>query len=109
MPGLRDRKEARPVRIRLKSFCHFDVAEAFGSDRLELSTDDATVRTLLEEVAQKGGGVIRAIDPQSGMLDTEYFVLVNGREVQSLPHGLETQLKEGDEIGIGTNYFWGGG
>ena len=97
------------MRIRLKSFFHFDVAKVFGHDQMELSTDGATIRTLLQDIARKTQGAIDAIDPQSGMLDNEYFVLLNGRDLENLPDRLETQLREGDEVGIGMNYFWGGG
>jgi len=97
------------VRIRLKSFFHFDVAKVFGHDHVELSTDRATIRALLQEIARKSQGAIAAIDSQGGVLDAEYFVLVNGRDLESLPGGLEAELSEGDEVGIGMNYFWGGG
>lgn len=97
------------MRIRLKSFFHFDVAKVFGHDHIELPADGATIRTLLQEIARKSQGAIDAIDSQSGVLDTEYFVLVNGRDLESLPGGLETELSEGDEVGIGMHYFWGGG
>ena len=97
------------MKIRLRSFFHFDVPKAFGSDEIDLSTDGATIKVLLQEVARRSEGAIDAIDPQSGLLSTEYFVLVNGRDLESLPNGLETALREGDEVGLGMNYFWGGG
>ena len=34
---------------------------------------------------------------------------VNGHDFQTLPQGLETELRDGDEVGIGLLYFWGGG
>ncbi|MBM4463844.1 MAG: MoaD/ThiS family protein [Chloroflexi bacterium] len=97
------------MRIRLKSFFHFDVSKAFGNDEIELSRGGATIKTLLQEIARRSEGAIEAIDPHSGLLSTEYFVLVNGRDLGTLPEGLETVLREGDEVGLGTNYFWGGG
>jgi molybdopterin converting factor small subunit len=97
------------MKIRLRSFFHFDVPKAFGSDEIELSTDGATIKDLLQEIARRTEGAIDAIEPQSGLLGTEYFVLVNGRDLGSLPSGLETALREGDEVGLGMNYFWGGG
>jgi hypothetical protein len=97
------------MKIRLRSFFHFDVSKAFGSDEIDLSARRVTIRTLLQEIARRSEGTIDAIDPQSGLLNTEYFVLVNGRDLESLPNGLETALREGDEVGLGMNYFWGGG
>jgi molybdopterin converting factor small subunit len=97
------------MKIRLRSFFHFDVSKAFGSDEVDLSRGGATIKALLQEIARRSGGAIEAIDPQSGLLSTEYFVLVNGRDLGSLPGGLETTLREGDEVGLGMNYFWGGG
>jgi len=67
------------------------------------------LRTLLQEVARKSEGTVEIINPQSGRVNDEYFVLVNGRDFQILPQGLETELSEGDEVGIGLFYFWGGG
>jgi molybdopterin converting factor small subunit len=97
------------MRIRLKSFFHFDLASISGSDEMELSADGATVRSLLQEISRRTGGAVEAIDPQSGLLDTEYFVLVNGRDAETLSGGLDAELCQGDEVGIGTTYFWGGG
>jgi molybdopterin converting factor small subunit len=97
------------MKIRLRSFFHFDVPKAFGSDEIDLSARRVTIRTLLQEIARRSEGAIDAIDPQSGLLSTEYFVLVNGRDLESLPNGLETALRDGDEVGLGMNYFWGGG
>jgi len=97
------------MKIRLRSFFHFDVSKAFGSDEIDLSARWVTIRPLLPAIARRREGAIDAIDPQSGLLSTEYFVLVNGRDLESLPNGLETALREGDEVGLGMNYFWGGG
>ena len=97
------------MRIRLKSFFHFDVAKVFGQDQIDLSSDSATIRMLLEEIAQRSEGDIVAIDPNSGVLDLDYFILLNGLDSGSLPEGLETVLCDGDEVGIGMNYHWGGG
>ena len=97
------------MKIRLKSFFHFDVIKAFGHEQINLEAEKATLKTLLQEVTRKSEGTIELIDPQSGRVNEEYFVLVNGREFQALPQGLETELSEGDKVGIGLVYFWGGG
>jgi hypothetical protein len=49
------------------------------------------------------------VDPESGEMDAEFFVLLNGREVPAVPGGLEIELHDGDEVGIGMMHFWGGG
>jgi len=108
-------KEDKVVKIRLKSFFYFDVTKAFGHEQISLKVDKTlrdekpTLRTLLQEVSRKSEGAVEIINPQSGRVDDEYFILVNGLDFQTLPRGLETELSEGDEVGIGLLYFWGGG
>ena len=102
-------KEDKSVKIRLKSFFYFDVTKAFGHEQISLKDEKPTLRTLLQEVTRKSEGTVEIINPQSGRVNDEYFVLVNGRDFQTLPQGLETELSEGDEVGIGLLYFWGGG
>jgi molybdopterin converting factor small subunit len=102
-------KEDEAVKIRLKSFFYFDVKKAFGQEQINLKAERATLRTLLQEVTRKSEGTVEIINPQSERVNDEYFVLVNGRDFQTLPQGLETELSEGDEVGIGLLYFWGGG
>ena len=97
------------MKVRLKSFFHFDLAEAFDRGQIQLANDRPTLRDLLNEVALKSDGRVRVVDPESGEMDTEYFVLLNGREVQALPQGLGAELHDGDEVGIGMMHFWGGG
>lgn len=93
----------------MKSFFHLDVSKAFGSDHIEFADDRATLRTVLQEVMRKGNGKIEVIDPATGKIDVDYFVLLNRRESQTLPQGLGTELHEGDEVAIGMMHYWGGG
>lgn len=97
------------MKIRLKSFFHFDVAKVFDQGQVQLANDRPTLGDLLKEVAQRSEGSVQVIDPATGAPDTEYFVLLNGRELQWLEQGLETELRDGDEVGIGMMHFWGGG
>jgi len=97
------------MKVRLKSFFHFDVAKVFGSDQVEMPDHAATLRAVLEEVALRSGGAIEPVDRNSGMLEVDYFVLLNGYDSGSLAEGLETGLHDGDEVALGTNYHWGGG
>ena len=97
------------MRIRLRSFFHFDVAKIFDDSQIDLAGDRPTLKSLLEEVARKTDGKVPIIAPEANEIDAEYFVLVNGKESQALPQGLETALHDGDEVGIGMMHFWGGG
>jgi len=97
------------MKIRLRSFFHFDVAEVFGQGQVQLAGDRPTLRDLLEEVARRSNGKAQVIDPATGELDTEYFLLVNEHDLRQLEQALETELHEGDEVGIGMMHFWGGG
>lgn len=97
------------MKIRLKSFFHFDVAQAFGSDRLELPGDQITLRKVLEEIVRRTGGRVDIIDTDGQGIGADYFVLVNGVEVQPATDNLDKELREGDEVGVGMMHFWGGG
>ena len=97
------------MKIRLKSFFHFDITRVFDHSQIDLAEDGPTLRVLLQEVTRKSDGEIQVMDPETGHVDTEYFVLLNGHESQTLPQGLETELHQGDEVGIGMMHFWGGG
>ena len=107
-------KEDKAVKIRLKSFFYFDVAKAFGHEQISLKVDKTlrdekpTLRTLLQQVARKSEGAVEIINPQSGRVDDEYFILVNGRDFQTLPQGLETELNDGDEVDVGLTILTGG-
>jgi molybdopterin converting factor small subunit len=96
------------MKIRLKSF-NFDVVDNFGRDEVDLDTEPATLRGLLQELTQKSKGRIDLIDPQSGDFNEEYIVLVNKHEFRNLPQELETELNDGDEVQIGLLYVLEGG
>ena len=97
------------MKIRLRSFFHFDVAEVFDQGQVQLADDRSKLRDLLTEVVRRSNGKAQVMDPATGEFDTDYFVLLNGRELQRLEQGLETELHDGDEVGIGMMHFWGGG
>jgi hypothetical protein len=97
------------MKVRLKLFFHSDVAELSDRGQMQLANDRPTLRDLLYEVAEQSHGKIQVVDPESGEMDTDYFVLLNGREVPAMPQALEVKLHDGDEVGIGMMHFWGGG
>ncbi len=97
------------MKIRLKSFFHYDLDEILDRGMMELEGDSPTLRDLLSEIALRSHGKVRVIDPETGEMDAEYFILLNWREVPAMPRKLETELKDNDEVGIGMMHFWGGG
>ncbi|MBM4444391.1 MAG: MoaD/ThiS family protein [Chloroflexi bacterium] len=97
------------MKIRLKSFFHYDLSQVLDRGMMELEGRSPTLRDLLNEISLRSGGKVRAIDPKTGEMDVEFFVLLNGREVPAVPQGLETEIHDGDEVGIGLMHFWGGG
>jgi len=89
------------VEIKLRSLFEFDVIKAFGHEELNLEAERATLKTLLRGLTQKSEEAIEFIDPQGGELISDYLIQVNGIELDQLPQGLETELNDGDEVGIG--------
>jgi hypothetical protein len=78
-----------------------DLTKTFGGDQVELEDDSVSLKSLLELLTEQSGGTVKFSDEPSES-DTEfYFVLLNGNEVETLSHGINTQLKDGDVVGIG--------
>jgi molybdopterin converting factor small subunit len=96
------------MKIRLRSF-NFDVVDMFGQDEVDLGSEPATLRSLLQELTQKSRGRVELIDPQGGEFNEEYIVLVNRHEFRALPQELDTELNDGDEVQIGLLYILEGG
>jgi molybdopterin converting factor small subunit len=92
----------------LRSF-NFDVVDIFGQDEVDLGSEPATLRSLLQELTPKSRGRIELIDPQGGEFNEEYIVLVNRHEFRALPQELDTELNDGDEVQIGLLYILEGG
>jgi len=87
------------VRIRLET--NFDFWGKIKDGEVELKNNQATVRTLLEELAEGYSEEVIFIDPETNEVDPdEYMVLVNGGEWEFLPERLETRLKEGDRVSV---------
>ena len=70
--------------------------------QVDLKSERATIRTLLEELSRKQyEGRIVFIDPETSEVDpTDYSVMVNGAAWEFLPQRLETELIEGDKVSI---------
>lgn len=95
------------MRVQLRMFFHFDPTDLLDSGQVELP-QGATVREMLRLVDAMSENRLRLVDQDSGMLDASYFLLLNGKDLVS-SEDLENLLGDGDEVGIGTNYFWGAG
>jgi len=80
---------------------NFDFGGEIEDGEVELKSDHATIRTLLEELARWYSGEVTFINPETDEIDPdEYMVLVNGGEWEFLPERLETKLEEGDRVSI---------
>lgn len=68
----------------------------------EISTERITVRELVQHLAlELGDEFSQAIlDPETGGIRPRIAVLVNGRHCSHLPAGLDTELRDGDEVAI---------
>ena len=89
------------MRIQLHSIFGLEAIKAFGGDEVEIEADEITLKTFLLMLTRQSGETIKLIDPQTGDISGDYFVVINGRDCQSLVHGLETELRDGDEVSIG--------
>lgn len=49
------------------------------------------------------------IDRKTNQLDFDYDVFVNGKNYIALPAGLDTKLRDGDEVKVEILWRWGGG
>ena len=81
------------VKITLKS--------SFGLNETDLETRSTTLGALLDELSNNYK-LIKAefFDSERKEVCPDYEVLVNERLYQVLPDGLDTKLKDGDEVEI---------
>lgn len=78
---------------------------------IETEIDGDTLRALLAElsVRYKQANVdFQPINPTTNDLDFDYDVLVNGKNYITLAHGLDTKLKDGDEVKLKMLWRWDG-
>lgn len=81
------------MKVTLRAFA--SCREALGTDLLEASmSSGATLRDLLKSLKAKGLDVL-----EGDRLRAETNVLVNGEQVE-YGKGLDTVLKEGDEVAV---------
>ncbi len=73
--------------------------ESLGFSQIDIDAQAADVAQLIDLISTKYGPEFRdrLIDPRTKQLRKYYKILVNGRDIE-LIEGLETPLKERDEI-----------
>jgi molybdopterin converting factor small subunit len=87
------------MKISLES--NVDLGEIFGQKgKAELEIQTATLRSVLQELSNRSQGRVDLIDRRTGDVDIDCFVFINGLLHYSLPRGLDTELKNGDEVKI---------
>ena len=80
------------MKIALK--CNF-----FNRSEIELETQSATLAALLDELSKNQElTTIEFFDSESGELYPDCELLLNGQSYQLLNQGLDTKLKDDDEI-----------
>jgi len=84
------------MRVLLRS--NFDVAGVFSRGEVEVQ-ENTSLRALLKLLSERCR--LDFIDPRNGQVNaTDFDVVLNGKGYQFWPQGLDTPLKEGDEVQI---------
>jgi len=77
----------------------------------EIEVEGDTLRVLLAELSEqyKQANVdFEPIDPRIDDLDSDYDVLVNGKNYVTLPNGLDAKLRDDDEVKVKILWRWDG-
>lgn len=84
------------MRVLLRS--NFDIAGMMGDQSVELD-EGSSVRRLLELVAKRCS--LRLIDARNGEINgSDFRINLNGKEHPFWPKGLDTRLRDSDEVQI---------
>ena len=69
-----------------------------GRDSLELQ-EDCSVRSLLDLLSQQCG--LHLLDPKNDQVNgSDFTIVLNGKEHPFWPNGLNTLLRDGDEVQV---------
>jgi molybdopterin converting factor small subunit len=85
--------------------------EAREKGVIEMEVQGETLRELLTTISDryKEADVdVGLINPRTNDLDFDYDVLINGKDYVTLPHGLDTKLKDADEVKVKILWRWDG-
>ncbi len=77
----------------------------------EMDVEGETLGALLTQVSDRYKQVnvdFEPINPGTNDLDFDYDVFLNGKNYALLPHGLNTELKDSDEVEVKMLYRWDG-
>jgi MoaD family protein len=89
------------MQIRVKGYLTF--RDLIGDQPARpIDAETSTLYGLIQQLAGELGEPFSqaALDPQTGGVRRELAILVNGRHYNHLPDGLETALKDGDQVAI---------
>ena len=89
------------MKITVKGY--FSLLKAIGgTSPIEVERPAATLREVLDELSRRFGAEFAdsVYDYQKGEAAGHVLLMLNGRNYLSMPEGLETPLKEGDEISL---------
>jgi molybdopterin converting factor small subunit len=78
---------------------------------IELEVEGETLRALLTTLAQvyrQAGVDFEPINPRTNDMDEDYDVLINGKNYVTIPHGINTKLKDGDKVKVKILWRWDG-
>jgi molybdopterin converting factor small subunit len=78
---------------------------------IELEIEGETLRALLTtlaEVYRQADVDFEPINPKTNDLDDDYDVLVNDKDYVTIPHGLDTKPRDGDEVKVKILWRWDG-
>jgi molybdopterin converting factor small subunit len=85
--------------------------DARGKGVIELEVEGETTRALLTTLAEVYRQVdvdFTPINPKTNELDEDYDVLVNDKNYVTIPHGLDANLRDGDEVKVKILWRWDG-
>jgi len=89
------------MEIRVRGFLTLRKAMCDQSS-LVVDLETPTIRCVLQELSNIFGEAFQDLlfDPDTGEARSHNIVLVNGRHCRNLPGGLDSKLKEGDEVAL---------
>lgn len=78
---------------------------------IEIEVEGETLRELLTQISDRYKQAkvdFEPINPGTNDLDFDFDVLVNEKNYVALPHGLNTELRDGDEVKLKMLWRWDG-
>jgi molybdopterin synthase sulfur carrier subunit len=89
------------MKIKVKGYLTLRKAMG-GQAELEIEIESATIRGVLENLSNRFGEPFANLifDTGTKQVSSHIRALVNGRHYNCLPFGIDTELKEGDEVAL---------